>query len=148
MKLWISLRRIWSSPQPLKHIGEAERVGPYIFNSNEFRSSDLTIRPKAFEPAKKSKNKSIFRLDGLALGQIKRLGWLYVGLFRNKRPYGHARLLVGMIHEQGLKVTPDIKQHPRHALIDNWPQLKAHRISLMLQLAMNSELVKYENRNS
>lgn len=134
------MRRLWSTPKPSRRILTDEAVGPFLFSSKDYRRSEMTAKTPAFMPSKKYGNKSVYRVSGLDAKALKTIGWLYVGIFRDKRPKAFAEVKAKKCQLGALRLIPEIGPHPRHANIDGWPDLKSAQMSLAQQIAAQARV--------
>lgn len=142
IRSWTFLRRLWSTPKPSRKITAAEGVGPFLFSSKDYRRSDMTPKTPAFMPSKKYDNKSVYRVSGLDITELKKIGWIYVGIFRGKRPKAFAEVRAEKCQLDSLRLVPDIRPHPRHANIDGWPSFKPAQMSLAQQIATHARVLE------
>lgn len=85
---------------------------------NYCRSSDGTVKPKAFKPNQSGKT-SVFVNSGLSETEVWNLGILYVCTDQNPL-YGRADVASDLV--QACELTLDVDDTPqRHANITSWP---------------------------
>ena len=106
----------------------------FLRHSKDFSKSASIVKQTAFIPGNEGRL-SVFRIDGLMLGDIEALGKQHISKF-----YGWAQLKTADVEKTSLKI--DFNNQPeRHADLVNWPPDKEERKSIALELATASTLV-------
>ena len=121
-------------------IDPKERLSRFILSKNEFRSSDQTVKPKAFVPPK-NKRLSVYRTSTLTEDEIWSIGNEFVAQPRGKTLYGRADLLAQDVCTLQQKIEPETSIHPLHADIIPWPDGRDDILFLATQLAQRSKFV-------
>ncbi|MDD5037959.1 MAG: hypothetical protein PHN78_01385 [Dehalococcoidales bacterium] len=118
-----------------------ESLGRYLTDESYFSRKNNTPRPKAFMPPLDLRL-SVFRIDGLKLGEIWELGQREVinAMPTKKQLYGIADIKTRKVQEVKLVVECDNKP-PRHANIIGWPTEKDERKIIAEELAAESNLI-------
>lgn len=121
-------------------IDSNERLSRFVMSRNEFRSSDQTVKAKAFIPPR-NKRLSVYRTSTLSEEEIWSIGNELVAEPRGKTLYGRADLLAQDVYALQQKVEPETSVHPLHADITPWPDGRADILFLATQLAVRSKFV-------
>jgi len=100
-----------------------ERVGPYLFQSNQFSAAKKIVRFTAFFPSPKNNSKSVYWTSKLIDHFIWSIGQRHVAPFFVSPIKGRADLRTSSIYAiPGLAIKLTSKPHPRHADIVGWKQ--------------------------
>ena len=67
---------------------------------------------------------SVYRINGCADSNVWSIGRECVGQVSNRPVLARADLLSDDFFEHQLKIIPDTKPHPRHAVVVDWPELE------------------------
>jgi hypothetical protein len=125
-------------PGSLPHLGTdltpSEITSRYLLQSGHYTASTGRVRPRAFHPAARDHQTSVFRVQELTERQIWSLGDRYVASPSGKDLRARAELSVAQIREIGLQVEP-AEPPPRHANIVGWPIEKDEWMSRAQELA-------------
>ena len=124
----------------LPEIGDEERLARFVVFSGWVRSSDKTIKPDAFIPAK-NLELSVTRHIDLTEEELWKLGE-DVTSKRPDRPklYGRADMSVRAVRSRALTVTPTA-QPRNHANICGWPADKPAQKAIAQDLAAAASYV-------
>jgi hypothetical protein len=122
-------------------VDDAEPLTNFVVESNKFKKDKLpgggtqdVVHYRAFMPDT-DRERSVFRMDGLAQDMIALLGNAFVGLQRGKPILGWASIAAGAVRRSiPLKVRAD-EPPPRHAVIDAWPADVERCRALAMELA-------------
>ena len=149
------LRRFWQSllttflqlERVPRTVTGSERITRYLFSKTHVKRGQVSST--AFIPPK-TKDLSVYRTSRCGEGKIWLLGELFVERQRKDRGRILARgdLPAAIIFEQGLKILPSVRPHPRHATVIDWPDDKPHQRMKAIVLALNSSLLwrpRHEN---
>ena len=109
-------------------------------NSNEFRPSNKTVKPKAFMPPK-NKRLSVYRISTLSEDEIWSIGEEFVAEPRGQTLYGQADLLAQDVYDLKQKVEPETSRHCLHADIIPWPDGREDMLFFATKLALKSKFV-------
>jgi hypothetical protein len=124
-----------------KWVMDSEVLVRFIFNSSEYRKSDLTVKPKAFMPPKNGKW-SVTRRGNLEECAIWSIGQS-VASARQQALHGKGEILAAAVRWTGLKVEPaPLQKNPNHANVVGWPQEKDRLMSVAQQLAAAMSPIK------
>ena len=121
-------------------IDSSERLSRFVMSRNEFRSSDRTVKAKAFVPPK-NKRLSVYRTSTLNEDEIWSIGNELVAKPRGKTLYGRADLVAQDVYALQQEVEPETSVHPLHADITPWPDGRAEVLFLATQLAVRSKFI-------
>jgi len=120
--------------EKVPEVDDDELLARYIVNSNEYRKSDHTIKPKLFMP---------YKLVALSVNrhresneqEIWKIG-SQVAEERNRTLYGRADITALSCRIEPLEVQPEpLPGNPNHADIIGYPSKKEDQQSLALKLA-------------
>ena len=91
--------------------------------ADDIRSSDGTVKPKAFTPPTGTSELSVYRIFGLNRITIWRIGKFLVERYRKRPIIGRADVTVEIIEETvpALYLKLTYVPHPRHANIKGFP---------------------------
>ena len=117
-----------------------ERPSRFVVNSNEFRPSNKTAKPKAFMPPK-NKRLSVYRISTLSEDEIWSIGEEFVAEPRGQTLYGRADLLAQDVYDLKQKVEPETSRHCLHADIIPWPDGREDMLFFATKLALKSKFV-------
>ena len=118
---------------PDPELDPSEIVSRFLLK-DEIRSSDNTVRYKAFLPPLSNLKISVFRTCGLVDDQIWALAVEYVEPTRGP-VVGRGNLSVAQVIENKLRVAPDAISTSKHANIVEWPADRDHRAAIAKELA-------------
>lgn len=119
---------------PVPPVDDDELLARFIVNSNEFRNSDNTVKPKLFLPFNRVVL-SVNRHRDCTEDEIWDVGAL-VAAARNCTFYGRSDISAKECNVAPLKVVAvPIKGNPNHADITGYPATKAEQMSLATKLA-------------
>jgi hypothetical protein len=131
-------------------VDDKEELSRFAIEKSHFRSSDRTVKPKAFDPQIREENgrrlveTSMFRTTGLTCEKIWEIGDSEVGRYRRKIVVARSAIFADMVRDVGLTVSPD-EPPKRHAVIVGWPDEEDEREKLLKQLAAAATLYTREN---
>lgn len=130
----------------IEFVRSDEPLARYLLESNRFRKPnqarpDGEVTERAFLPPPDLKT-SVFRIDGLALTDVKTLG-VSVAAESGKPCHGHAQIQPAQVSMHGLAVEPD-DDPPRHANIVGWSEDKDKRKIVAQLLAAAALLYLYQ----
>ena len=115
-------------------VDDDELLARYVVNSNEFRKSDNTVRPKLFMPYKRV-TLSVTRHRDCTEKDIWRLGF-DIAKERGCQLYGRADIIASACRFDPLNViSSPIESNPNHAEINGFPSKKEDQQSVALKLA-------------
>lgn len=122
-------------------IDDNENLVKFILSSNQFRSSDLTIKPEAFMPSIKTMDVSMFRTLDISNEEL----WETGNQIAKGRPaalYGKTELKAQFVRLEGLEI--EETETPRnHVNIKGWPSEKSYQKMKAIELAKNAgKLIK------
>lgn len=103
-----------------------EAIARFITDKKYYRPSDRTVRPNAFMPASDNEL-SVYRVSGIVLAEILRIGIDYVARPRAKPLLGYAEVRASEFTVLGLNFVTTEVPHPRHANVVGWPERVACR---------------------
>ena len=118
---------------PDPSVDPSEHVSRFLING-DIRSSDNTVRHRAFLPSASKLEISVFRISDLLEDAIWALAVEKVEPTRGK-VIGRGDLTVSTIMGEGLRVRPDQNATSRHADIVDWPADRDARASIAQVLA-------------
>ncbi len=122
-----------------KALSPAEPLARFILQKAYFRSIDNSVKHNAFMPNKNGET-SVYRIQGLADEEVYQIGREHVASILGKTLLGRADVSTFDVLELSLRVEPEPSPHPLHANIVAWPEEKAERKLLAMELAARAQL--------
>jgi hypothetical protein len=123
-------RRVLSSK-----VEDHEPLARFIFSGEHFAQTKGLVKPKAFLPDPTGET-SVFRTFSLSAQQI----WAIGNSIRSEKSKAYGNINAAAVRSIGLSINPATEDHPRHAVIVDWPQEKDKKLSLALQLSRDASL--------
>ena len=122
-------------------VSSDELLGRYLPEKTYFSSTGNSVKPKAFMPPPDLRL-SVFRIDGLNLEEIWKLGQVKVIniMTVSKVLYGVANIRALKIKKNRLEIDPD-NIPLRHVNIIGWPKEKERQMQIAQELAAEADLV-------
>lgn len=122
-------------------IDDNENLVKFILSSNQYRASDLSIKPEAFMPSIKTMDVSMFRTLNISDDDL----WKTGNQIAEGRPatlYGKTELKAQYIRRQDLDI--EETETPRnHVNIKGWPSNKSSQKMKAIELAKEAgKLIK------
>lgn len=118
-----------------------EQLARFIFSSGHYAIDPPVVRAKAFMPDKRGET-SVHRIADLADAAIWQLGDSIrrnsFGAFEQSKARGD--VLTSSAISNGLRVEAAPEDHPRHAVIVGWPNVKHEQQAIALQLSKAASL--------
>lgn len=117
-----------------------ERVTRFIFSKHYVRNGKVSL--EAFMPHRATRETSVYRTRGCSEGKVWQLGNLFVTRLRKDKPTLVARgdVSSGVVFNESLGIVSLHSPHPRHAVLRNWPEEKAHQKIKAMVLAQKATL--------
>jgi hypothetical protein len=121
-------------------ISTDERITRFVFSKHYIKNGK--IAPQAFLPHKVTRETSVYRTNGCSEKRVWLLGDLFVTRLRKDAPalIGRGDVLSQAVFAEGLKIVAFRSPHPRHAVLRNWPNEKAHQRIKAIALAQKASL--------
>lgn len=145
------LKRSWKSLRATfllldwvpRSVSPDERISRFIPNAKYMDRTKGWVYPAAFMPSKKTKDISVYRTSGCSEGKIWLIGHLFVERRRRDRKQilGRADVNCRLVLREELKIRCTVFPHPRHAVLTDWPDDKAHQKDKALALAHGATLL-------
>ena len=118
-----------------------EPLARFLTHSYHYSHHKGEVKPAAFEPPPDLRL-SVFRIDGLVIADVWRIGKEQV-IEKMKVPaklHGFADIKASTIQDSNLSIESD-NDPPRHASVVGWPEEKQKRKLIAIELASRSQLV-------
>jgi hypothetical protein len=120
-------------------VEDTDILARHAVEKNHFRPSNMTVKKKAFQPAKNG-TVSTFVVTEMEDEQIMNLGNEHVAVPRNKPLYGWSVIKASIVRELGLCADRN-DEPPGHANIVGWPEAEEDILELQLELASEASFV-------
>ncbi|MBF0537789.1 MAG: hypothetical protein HQL03_05995 [Nitrospirae bacterium] len=117
-----------------------EKLTRFIFDSNEYRSSDKGLKHSAFMPNNKGKT-SVFRISGISDEEIWDIGEREVVPKKGKAMKGRADIPAYEVLKHNLSVDPE-EPPPRHANIVSWNLNRQDQRLIAVKLAADANFIE------
>jgi len=117
------------------NIADHESLTRFLFSGEHFAETKGLVKWKAFIPDERGET-SVFRLAGAKDREIWQIG----NSIRTIPTKARGDFLSSFAHQVGLNVKPAIEEHPRHAVMSNWPVEKHLRLHIATQLSSKTTL--------
>jgi hypothetical protein len=117
------------------NVEDRESLARFLFSGEHFAQTKGLVKPKAFLPDPTGET-SVFRTLSLTAQEI----WAIGNSIRGEKCKAYGNINAAAVRRVGLAVNAATEDHPRHAVIVDWPQDKAKRLSLALQLSRDTSL--------
>lgn len=115
-------------------VDDEEVLARFIVNSNEFRKSDDSVKPKLFMPYVRVEL-SVNRHRDCSEAEMWEVGE-GVARERGRHLYGRSDIVASACRIETLDVAADpLEGNPNHANITGYPEAKADQLSVALKLA-------------
>jgi hypothetical protein len=134
----------WNLPkEPL----DSEPIARFVFNSDELSFKEVNgmqvVRPKgkAFGPATKDNESSVYRVVDCDPPTVWKLGKWYCQFFRNdsKKIVAKVRVSATDVRREGLSFRHQPVPHKRHINIANWPLESSAKLQARNNLVVNAK---------
>lgn len=119
-------------------VGKGELLSRFLLSTGDYAKTEKRVKPRAFIPPKGG-GTSCFRVDGMTIPQIRRMGEAKVADVRGKTMRGWATLSASVVAAQGLGL--DANDEPaRHVNLTSWPEEKDEQLEIAQELAAAAKL--------
>ena len=122
----------------------SEWITRYILERKKITLTKMKISHRVFMPNKNGET-SVYRIDGLSESVVWQIGERNVASECDKPLLGRADISASNVTKHGLNVKPDIRPHPRHANIIDWPNEGSRQRLIALELAADAQLRLYKS---
>ena len=143
------LRRLWTSFLTIflrldrvpAVVSSVERVSRFVFYQRHIKTGEISAA--AFMPGGPTQDTSVYRTSGCSEKRVWLLGDLFVERLRKDGRAFIARgdVIAKAVFDQHLKIASVPRPHPRHAVVCNWPEDKAHQKIKAEALALEATLL-------
>lgn len=115
-------------------VDDEELLARFIVNSNEFRKSDESVKPKLFMPYSRVEL-SVTRLRDCTEKELWSVGEK-IARERERALYGRSDVRASACRTETLEVAADpLQDNPNHANITGYPEAKEDQLAVALKLA-------------
>jgi len=119
-------------------VSPSESLARYLTHHNHYSTFNNVVKRYAFQPPPNLRL-SVFRIDGLILEEVWKIGRVNMAPLPGKDICGFANIMASAVYKAHLDVEPD-NNPPRHADIVGWPQEKSERMLIAQELAARATL--------
>lgn len=116
-------------------IGTLEVTTRFLFSREHFAETKRMVKARAFLPDQRDET-SVFRITDMTNDAI----WTIGNEIRGESAKARGDLLVSVVQKAGLKIRAAPEDHPRHAVIVNWPTEKHDRLMAATLLSKETTL--------
>lgn len=120
-------------------VEEIETLSRFIFQTNQYRPSNKTVRHTAFLPNPNNGETSVYRTSDINDEEIWSIGDREVAPKREKPVLGRADIIADVVMSQHLEIIPS-ESPERHANITEWPYERSEQKLIALELAAEAQL--------
>jgi len=124
-------------------VADEELLARFVFSRGHIRTSDSTLKPRAFEPERHPSTRnlelSVSRVDSLGEDAIWSIG-AAIAVTRQCTLYARGEFTCALPKRVGLMVEPD-EPPVRHAVIKGWPGTKNAWMSRAQEIAAEAKPV-------
>jgi len=121
------------------HVADSESLARFLFSDKLFARTAGRVKWRAFDPPE-NLELSVFRIDGMTVEGVWRLGREQAGAVRNESPRARADIEATEVRARKLDVAAAPKDDLRHANIVGWPSEKESIRLIAMELASSAKL--------
>lgn len=128
-------------------VNPSEPLARYLTSSKHYSLHMQSVKPAAFLPPPPEYRLSVFRVYGLTMEDVCRIGQQKVISNMPRRTlHGFANIVAQSFQDANLTIDPD-NNPPRHASVVGWPKDKQQQVSIAQELAASARLVPCSNQS-